>query len=241
MERLQKVIANSGYCSRRKAEELITSGKVSINGNIETELGTKVTELDEIRIDGKKITSERKEYYLLNKPRNIICSTNDEKDREVITDLIDTKARIYPVGRLDYDTTGIILLTNDGELANILMHPSNEVEKRYLAKLNGIFDMENYFKLKKGIVIDDIKCTPTRLKIKKTDSKTNTSLIEISLIEGRNHIVKNIFSFLGFEVLKLTRETYGFLSLGNLKSGEYRKLSETEIKELYKYKKKRKN
>ncbi len=113
MERLQKAIAYSGYCSRRKAEQLISEGKVSINGKIVTELGLKVNSLDEIAIDGKKITSEKKEYYLLNKPRNIICSTNDEKDREVIVDLIDTKARIYPVGRLDYDTTGIILLTND--------------------------------------------------------------------------------------------------------------------------------
>ena len=137
MERLQKVIANSGYCSRRKAEELISKGKVYVNGEKITELGTKVNKTDAIEVEGKVLSLEEdKVVYLLNKPRGIISSVSDDKGRKTVVDLIDTKKRIYPIGRLDYDTTGLILLTNDGELANTLMHPNNKVEKKYVAKLN---------------------------------------------------------------------------------------------------------
>ena len=133
MERLQKVIANSGYCSRRKAEELISKGKVYVNGEKITELGTKVNKTDAIEVEGKVLSLEEdKVVYLLNKPRGIISSVSDDKGRKTVVDLIDTKKRIYPIGRLDYDTTGIILLTNDGELANTLMHPNNKVEKNML-------------------------------------------------------------------------------------------------------------
>ena len=128
MERLQKVIANSGYCSRRKAEELILKGQVYVNGEMITELGTKVSGHETIVVEGVTLNKDtRKEYYLLNKPRGYICSLKDDKGRKVVTELINTRERIYPVGRLDYDTTGVLLLTNDGEFANILMHPSNEV------------------------------------------------------------------------------------------------------------------
>ena len=203
MERLQKVIANAGVCSRRKAEELILQGKVSVNGDIVRELGTKVSSSDEVLVNGKAINIEKKEYYLLNKPRGYICSVSDDKNRKVITELIDTTARIYPVGRLDYDTTGLILLTNDGELANILMHPKNEVEKVYMAKLEGNLSMEELFKLKNGIVIDGVKCVPSRVKIRKHDVAKNTDLVEISIHEGRNHIVKKLFKSVGHEVEKL--------------------------------------
>ena len=142
MERLQKRIAQAGVASRRKAEELIVAGKVKVNGKTITELGTKVDNHDEIEVDGKIITMEDKEYYLLNKPRGVITTTDDDKNRKTVIDLIDTTARIYPVGRLDYDTTGALLLTNDGEFANIMMHPANEIDKVYLAKLNGIIKGE---------------------------------------------------------------------------------------------------
>ena len=151
MERLQKLIAESGICSRRKAEELILKGKVKVNGEVITKLGTKVDSNDVILVDGKKIKTEKKEYYLLNKPRNYICSLEDKEGRKIITELIDTKARIYPVGRLDYDTTGLIIMTNDGTLANILMHPKNRVEKTYLAKIKPCLTMEELFSLKAGI------------------------------------------------------------------------------------------
>ena len=138
MERLQKVIAASGLTSRRKAEDLIVQGKVKVNGKIITELGTKVNSSDEIIVDNKILEKEQKEYYLLNKPRGVITSTSDDKGRKVVTDFINTTARIFPVGRLDYDTTGVLLLTNDGEFANIITHPKNNIEKVYLAKLEGI-------------------------------------------------------------------------------------------------------
>ena len=234
MERLQKVIASSGFTSRRKAEELIKNGKVSVNGEIVTELGTKVSFEDSIVVDGTLLKKEtNKEYYLLNKPRGIISSVSDDKDRKTVVDLINTDTRIYPVGRLDYDTTGLILLTNDGELTNILSHPSNNIEKTYIAKIEGILDVDDINKLKRGIVIEGKKCKPVRFKIRKKDKEKNNSLIEITIVEGRNHIVKKLFHELKHEVIKLKRETYAFLTLGDLKSGEYRQLSIKEVKKLY--------
>ena len=236
MERLQKVIANIGYTSRRKAEELIKSGKVYVNGEIVTELGTKVSGNDDIVIDGIHLLKEEKEYYLLNKPISTISSVKDDLDRKTVRDLIKTDKRIYPIGRLDYDTTGIILLTNDGELANVLMHPKSHVEKTYLAKLNKFMQKEDLEKLKKGVLIDGIKCLPTKVRIKNNDLKKDTSMIEITITEGRNHIIKRLFESIGYLVDKLTRTQYGFLTLDNLKSGEYRKLSIKEVKKLYEYK-----
>lgn len=234
MERLQKVIANAGYCSRRKAEELIKEGKVSVNGDIITTLGVKVNLSDEIIIDGERLNkSDNKVYYLLNKPRGYITSTSDEKGRKTVVELIETKERIYPVGRLDYDTTGLLLLTNDGDLTNKLMHPKNNVLKTYLAKIEGILDKDAIDKLKKGVVVDGKKVKIIDFKVKKKNLKTNSSYISISIIEGRNHIVKNIFKELGYCVEKLTRTNYAFLDLGNLQSGEYRNLTIKEVKRLY--------
>ena len=234
MERLQKVIANSGYTSRRNAEKLITEGKVSVNGEIVTELGTKVNNDDIILIDGVEINKEEKKvYFLLNKPRGYISSVKDDKGRNTIVDLIDTDLRIYPIGRLDYNTTGIILLTNDGEFANHLMHPRNNIKKTYLAKIEGLLSRDDIIALKKGIVIDGRKVDTSNFKIKKKDLEKNVSLVEITLIEGRNHIVKNIFSSLKHDVIKLTRTSYSFLTLDKLKSGEYRELTLKEVKKLF--------
>ncbi len=238
MERLQKVIAASGYTSRRKAEELISSGHVSVNGKITTELGTKVSGNDNITIDGIAIKTEtNKVYYLLYKPSGYICSLNDEKNRKIVTDLIDTKERIYPVGRLDYDTSGLLILTNDGEFANLLMHPSNSVEKIYKATITGILTPEEIYTLKYNLVIDDIKINLTKLKIRKKNNNKNTSIIELGIVEGRNHIVKRIFSSINHEVIKLKREKYAFLDLEGLKVGEYRKLNIKEVKKLMSLKK----
>ena len=238
MERLQKVISNSGYCSRRKAEELISKGKVYVNGEKITELGTKVNKTDAIEVEGKVLSLEEdKVVYLLNKPRGVISSVSDDKGRKTVVDLIDTTKRIYPIGRLDYDTTGLILLTNDGELANTLMHPNNKVEKKYVAKLNKYFEISDLKKLEHGIKVDGVKCTPTRVKIKKNDKEKDYSIIEISIVEGRNHIIKRVFMELNYLVDKLTRIEYAFLNLNGLKSGEYRQLSIKEVKKLYEYKK----
>ncbi|MBQ6841556.1 MAG: rRNA pseudouridine synthase [Bacilli bacterium] len=234
MERLQKVIANSGYCSRRKAEELILQGSVSVNGQTVLELGTKVNGSDTIEINGQMLnTNNDKVYYLLNKPRGVISSVSDEKGRKTVVDLIETDKRIYPIGRLDYDTTGLIILTNDGELANKLMHPSNKIPKTYLAKLAGIIDKDAIEKLKKGVVVEGRKVKIVDFKVKKKDLQKEATYISITIIEGRNHIVKNLFKELGYLVDKLTRTNYDFLEIGNLGSGDYRELSIKEVKKLY--------
>lgn len=233
MERLQKVIANYGYCSRRKAEELIKNKKVYVNGKLITEMGVKVSLNDDIVVNNIHLKQHKKVYYLLNKPRGIICSAHDDKGRKTVVDLIKTNLRIYPIGRLDYDTTGLILLTNDGELSQKLMHPKNNIEKLYVAKLNKIISMEDYYKIKKGIEIEGRKVFPTKLKIRSKDKEKDTCIIDIGIIEGRNHIVKKIFLSLGYDVVKLKRESYDFLTLGNLKSGEYRELSIKEVHKLY--------
>ena len=234
MERLQKVIASFGYASRRKAEDLIRKQKVMVNGEVVTELGTKVSPSDVISIDGVIINKDVKhEYYILNKPRSVISSVNDEAGRITVVDLIDTEARIYPIGRLDYDTTGLILLTNDGDFANALMHPSRQIEKTYIAKLDKVLTKEDILAIKKGITIDKRIVEVKRFKVKKRDLEKNTDIVEITIVEGRNHIVKRLFKELGVNVEKLSRIAYGFLDIKDLKSGEYRNLTIKEIKKLY--------
>ena len=234
MERLQKFIAESGYTSRRKAEELIKNGKVKVNGKIIKEMGVKVSGNDLVEINGEILKKEEnKEYYLLNKPRGVITAVSDDKKRKTVVDLIDTDKRIYPVGRLDYDTTGVLLLTNDGELANLLMHPKSNINKVYIAKISGFLDKINISKLQRGVIIDGKKTSKSKVRLKKYDKKTNTSIVELTIHEGRNHQVKKMFESIGYEVLKLKREKYDFLDVLNLKSGEYRKLNIKEIKKLY--------
>ena len=233
MERLQKVIAEAGYASRRKAEELIKAGKVYVNGEKVTEMGFKVNGNDIIDINGKPLKKEEKEYYLLNKPRGVVTTTSDDKDRKVVTDLIETTKRIYPIGRLDYDTTGALILTNDGELTNLLNHPSSEIQKVYVAKIEGIVEPYKVKKLSDGVIVDGKKTSKAKVRIKKLDKKNDASYIELTIHEGRNHQVKKMFEAIGYNVIKLKRETYAFLDVNSLKSGEYRKLNTKEVKSLY--------
>ena len=227
MERLQKVIAAYGYTSRRKAEDLIKKQKVMVNGKIVTELGSKVSEHDVISIDGVIINKDVKhEYYMLNKPRSVISSVTDESGRITVVDLVDTEARIYPIGRLDYDTTGLILLTNDGDFANAMMHPRMEIEKTYIAKLDKVLSKEEILAIKKGITVDKRIVEVRRFKVKKRDLDKNTDIVEITIVEGRNHIIKKLFKELGVNVLKLSRIAYGFLDVKNLKSGEVEPISD---------------
>lgn len=231
--RLQKAIADLGYCSRRKAEDLIVSGKVYVNGKKVTELGTKVNPNDEIKIGTDILVKQEKKYYMFNKPREVITTTSDDKGRKTVLDYFDIETRIYPIGRLDYDTTGLILLTNDGEFANAMMKPSNRIQKIYLAKVNGILSRDELEELKHGIVIDKHKCVPDKVRVKSIDKKTNISFIEITIHEGKNHEVRKMFEHFHLDVLKLKRTGYGSLSLGNLASGKYRELSIKEVKTLY--------
>ena len=234
MERLQKIIAEYGYTSRRKAEELIKHKRVLVNGKVITELGTKVNYNDVISIDGVIINKDVKhEYYILNKPRSVISAVSDDAGRITVVDLINTDARIYPVGRLDYDTTGLIILTNDGDFANTLMHPKFEIEKTYIAKLNKILTKEEIHKIKNNVVVEDRKVDVKKFKVKNINKEKNTMIVEITIVEGRNHIIKKLFKELNMNVLKLSRIGYGFLDIKDLKSGEYRNLTIKEIKKLY--------
>ena len=234
MERLQKVIANSGYCSRRKAEELILEGKVFVNGSVIRELGTKVSHDDEIEVDGLSIKKDHNyEYYLLYKPRGVVTTTNDDKGRKTVVDLIDTTARIYPVGRLDYDTTGVLLLTNDGVFANGLMHPANEIDKVYIAKVEGILSGYDVKRLKSGIMIDGRKTAKCHVKVRSIDKKKNTCIVELVIHEGRNHQVKKMIEAVGKIVIKLIRERFGIFDLSGLKASEYRRLTAKEVHVVY--------
>ena len=234
MERLQKVIADAGITSRRKAEELIINGKVRVNGEIVKTLGVKVSGNDIVEVNGMMIQNEKvKKYYLLNKPRGVISSVRDDKNRPTVVDYIDTDVRIYPVGRLDYDTTGLILLTNDGELANRLAHPKNKIPKTYIAKIEGLLNKDDIERLKNGIIIDGRKVAVEDFKIRDKDFEKKTSLVEVTIVEGRNHIVKKMFESLKHPVIRLSRIKIAFLEIGKLKSGQYRELTIKEIKKLY--------
>ncbi len=233
MERIAKVIANTGYCSRRKAEELISQGKVMVNGEKVVELGTKVEPTDIITISGKIIKREEKEYYLLYKPSGVVTTTSDEKNRKTVVDLIETDKRIYPVGRLDYDTTGVLLLTNDGELTNKLIHPKNMIDKTYIAKVKGIVTSKEAKMLENGVVIDGFKTSKAKVKVKKIDKIKNNSVVMITIHEGKNHQVKKMFECINHEVIKLKRESFSFLNVKNMNAGEYRKLTIKEVKKLY--------
>ena len=234
MERLQKIISSYGYTSRRKAEELITKGKVRVNG-IVAKLGDKANYTDTITIDGKVIEdmNENKIYILLNKPRGVVTTTSDEKNRKTVLDLIDIDKRVYPVGRLDYDTTGVLLLTNDGKLTNLLTHPSNKFNKTYVAKVKGFFTKDAKESLSRGVNLGSYISARAIVRMKKYNKKTDTSIVEVTIHEGKNHEVKNMFKALGYDVIKLKRDKFGFLDTKGLKSGEYRYLSTKEVKKLY--------
>lgn len=233
MERLQKVIAQNTQYSRRAAEELIRDGKVQVNNKVVTTLGTKVNNLDDIQVMDNLIAKQQLVYYLLNKPPKTISSTSDEKNRSTVVDLIHERQKIYPIGRLDYDTTGLIILTNDGELANGLMHPKKKIPKTYVAKVKNKLNWQDIENLEKGIVIEGKKTAPSTIKVLKYNSKTEINIIEITIYEGRNHQVKKMFEAIGGFVIKLQRTHYAFLEIDHLKLGDYRDLKLKEIKKLY--------
>ncbi|ASF41494.1 rRNA pseudouridine synthase [Halobacillus halophilus] len=233
MERLQKVIAHAGVASRRKAEQMIIDGKVKVNGEVVKELGTKVSSNDDVEVEGVPIVKEAPVYYLLYKPRGVISSVSDDKGRKVVTDYLpEVDERIFPIGRLDYDTSGLLLLTNDGEFANLLMHPKHEVDKVYIAKTKGIPTREQLQQLKKGINIDGEYLKAVHAKINSSDPKKNSAIIQVILHEGKNRQVRRMFEALGYPVDKLKRERYGTLDLRGMNAGDSRPLKPHEVKQL---------
>ena len=232
MDRLQKVIAQAGIASRRRAEEMIKEGRVKVDGVIITEMGFQVPRKAVVEVDGKTIQRESKVYYLLYKPKNVICTNNDEKDRVTASSLIDCRERIYPVGRLDYDTTGILLLTNDGDFSNAMTHPRYHIEKTYNLDIKGILKTEEIKQLEKGILLEGKMTLPARIKVTNKDFKKNQTTLDIRISEGRNHQIKDMFAYFGYTVTRLHRKQFGFLDLKDMQPGDYRNLKPIEIKKL---------
>ena len=234
-ERLQKIISRAGVASRRAAEQMILDGRVAVNGKKVTELGGKydLTQA-EITVDGKKITAaEQHVYYLLNKPKGYLSTVKDERGRRTVIDLLpEVKERIYPVGRLDNNTEGLLLLTNDGELMNGLLHPRYEVSKTYVAKISGTLSPEKLHALRSGVELEDGMTAPARVKILAEDEK-GLLKVEISIREGRNRQVRRMFAAVGCDVKALKRTKFADLTLTGVKRGEHRLLTEEEVQRLW--------
>jgi len=233
-ERLQKVISRAGIASRREAEKLITAGRVSVNGVVQRELGTKVDpERDIVAVDGKPIAAEKKVYILLNKPKGIVTTCADPQGRKTVLDLLgEVPARIYPVGRLDYNTEGLLLLTNDGELAHALTHPSRQIDKTYIAKVKGIPAEEKLDLLRMGIKLEDGLTAPAKVNVVDVDREKNVTTLEITIHEGKNRQIRRMCDAIGHPIKNLKRVRFAFLTLEGLRRGQFRYLSYGEVQKL---------
>lgn len=226
--RINKYLADAGITSRRKAENLVLEKRVKINGKIITELATDVKPNDMVFVDNKQIfTQQVFEYYMLNKPKGYLSTASDDRGRKTVLDLVKTNTRIYPVGRLDYDSEGLLLLTNDGELTNKLTHPKHNISKTYLVNINSNITKKELETLQKGVVIDGYKLHECKIFVKEI-SESQTKM-EVVIFEGRNREIRKMFESIGKKVVLLKRIKIENLLLGNLKRGEYRPLTKKEI------------
>lgn len=224
--RLNKFLAESGVASRRNSEEFILQGRVSLNGMIVSSLSQKINpEKDIVELDGEKIKPRKHVYYLLNKPAGFVTTTKDDRKRRTVLDLIKTDERIFPVGRLDYNTTGLLLLTNDGNFANLLTHPRHNIPRTYEVTLDNALNKNNLDRLLKGIYIDKRKGRFIKIEFPKSSNK---KLVRVTTVEGRNHFVKNMFNALGYKVLSLNRLSFAGFKI-DVPVGKYRKISTSEI------------
>ena len=233
--RINKYIALCGVASRRKAEELILAGRVTVNDEVMTELSYKVDEENDIvKVDDKLIKEENKlVYILLNKPEGYITTVKDQFDRPSVLDLVsDIKERVYPIGRLDYETSGLLLLTNDGDLTYKLTHPKHEVDKTYVARVKGKLTKEEIERFKTGLKIEDYTTAPAKLKVIKYDEQRDSSLLEIKIHEGKNRQVRKMCKAINHPVLRLKRTAMGKIRIGECEIGKYRYLTEDEVKYL---------
>jgi len=232
-ERLQKVLAHAGVASRRACEELILAGKVKVDGKQVRELGVKVDpEKSVIEVEGQVISGKEKlQYILLYKPAGYVSTVHDPQKRRTVMDLISgIKERVYPVGRLDYDTSGLLLLTNDGKLTNELIHPSREVKKTYRTLVKGVPPGKILGELSRGIMLEDGKTAPAEVKLKKIEN--GNALIDITIHEGRNRQVRRMFEAVGYPVIRLKRISFGPLEIGKMKPGDWRHLTSREVETL---------
>lgn len=230
--RINKYLSSKGICSRRKVDELIESKQILINGKLAT-IGMDVDDTCEIKINGKiiKNINDEKVYFLLNKPLNVISASSDDRGRKTVVDLIKTNKRIFPIGRLDFNSTGLLILTNDGELFNRIIHPKAEVFKKYRVLIVGDISDEDIQKLRKGIEIENYKTLGAKISIIKKEQ--NRTELYVSIREGKNRQIRKMFGELKYKVVALHRESLGLISLGDLQFGEYRELTEEEIEYLY--------
>ena len=230
--RLNKYIASAGICSRRKADELIANGNVKVNGAVVNEMGFDVAEGDKVQVNGKLIEGvKEKVYVVVNKPLGYITSMDDDKNRATVADLVaDIPERLFPVGRLDYNTTGLLIMTNDGELTYALTHPKHEVDKTYVATVAGVVSDRRVAQLRRGVDIGGFVTSPAKVKVLKQHPRS--AVVEISIHEGKNRQVRKMFATVGNKVQKLERVAIGDIKLGRLKEGHYRKLTKKEIEYL---------
>jgi len=225
MHRVQKLLSNYGYCSRRKAEKLIEEGRVKVNGKTIT-IGDQASEDDTISVDDRPVEKQKYVYLMLNKPFGCVCALTDSRYKTVMS-YIDVKERVFPIGRLDYNTMGLLLLTNDGDFANKVMHPRYEIKKTYLVEIDKPINDKDIDLIEKGVELEDGKTSKSKVK------KHNPKKVEITIHEGKNRIVRRIFKELGYNVMTLERIQIGKLGLGNLKPGKYIHVSDKDLKKVF--------
>jgi 23S rRNA pseudouridine2605 synthase len=228
--RLAKYLAHAGVASRRHAERLVTSGRVTVDGRRVTDPARDVDDQNDVLVEGRAVAPEALEYHVLNKPVGVVSTAHDPEGRAKVIDLVESDARLYPVGRLDADSSGLVLLTNDGELANKLMHPSFEVEKAYRARVKGSPSKATLAKLRQGVKLEDGRTAPAQVAV--LESRSRETVLEITIHEGRNRIVRRMFEAVGHPLLELERIRLGPLMLGRLAQGGSRKLRPEELKQL---------
>lgn len=233
MERLQKVLAKAGVASRRKAEEYIAAGRVKVDDDVITQMGFIVKKGSVVKFDDEVVAGENKVYYLLYKPRKVLSTVTDPRGRQTVLDLVSVNERIFPVGRLDYDTSGLLILSNDGEFTNLLTHPRYHLEKKYEVSINGVLDQSQIDEIKKGMTLEDgTKLQSVDILLKRINPNTNSSEWFLTLREGKNRQIRRMMETFGFEVKRLHRYQMAFLDLKDVKMGTYRRLKPFEVKRL---------
>jgi len=227
--RINKYIANAGIASRRKADELIKAGKVKVNGKVMSQPGYDVADSDEVLVEGRPVQStENKVYYAMNKPLGVITSVNDDRGRMTVVDIMsDVEERVFPVGRLDYNTSGLLLLTNDGDFANRIMHPGRRVDKTYRVRVAGNISKIKISVLRAGVRLGKFKTAPARVDV--ITWNRHSMILEVTIHEGKNRQIRRMFEAVGYPVQELERISIGNMKLGHLKPGQYRKLSKREL------------